>query len=452
LRKNTHQNFNQSNGIANEYLYAILPYKKRFLWISTNKGLSCFDTHKNTFINYDNTDGLQSNEFNTGAYYSSEKGEFFFGGVNGFNSFFPNKISRNFYKPQIVLTGFKIQDEEVLPSLGNSVLLSQISLPFYQNTVSFDFAALEFTHPEKNKYKYILEGVDNNWVNSESKGFARYSGLKYGSYIFKVKGSNNDGIWSDEKILMQVIILSPWWTSWWFVLLSAVFFILFITNIVRVIFAKKIRDQQRIIEKQKAVEHERARISKDMHDDMGSGLSKIAIMSELLKTNLKEERETEQVEKISRTAKDLVDSMGQIVWAMNPENDSLENLAAYIREYTLDFFDESLIECKFIFPDEINTIKLTQQQRRNVFLVIKESLNNILKYAESTEVQVQLFIRSKKLHLIISDNGKGFDVSQTRRFGNGLINMKKRMEEIGGEYQIQSTLTNGTTTTISVLL
>ncbi len=452
LRKKTHQNFNQSNGIANEYLYAILPDKKGFLWLSTNKGLSCFDPAKNTFVNYDNTDGLQSNEFNTGAYFSSEKGEFFFGGVNGFNSFFSNEIRNNFYKPKVVLTGFKIQDEEVSSSLGNSVLLSQISLPFYQNTVSFDFVALEFTHAEKNKYKYILEGIDNNWVNSEGKGFARYSGLKPGSYIFKVKGSNNDGIWSNEKILMQVIILSPWWTSWWFILLSSGLFILFITNIVRVIFAKKLREQQRVIEKQKAVEHERARISKDMHDDMGSGLSKIAIMSELLKTNLKEERETEQVEKISRTAKDLVDSMGQIVWAMNPENDTLENLTAYIRAYTVDFFDESFVECIFTFPDEINTIKLTQQQRRNIFLVIKESLNNILKYAESSEVQIQLFIQSKQLHLIICDNGKGFDISQTRRFGNGLINMKKRMEEVGGEYQIQSILNKGTTTTIYILL
>lgn len=449
LQRKSTQFFNSINGISSAHLYAVLPDEKGNLWLSSNKGVSCFNQQKNTFTNYDNTDGLQSNEFNTGAYFRNTDGELFFGGINGFNSFYPNKINNNNYKPQVALTGFKIQDEDV-PALGNTVALQQLILPFDQNTVSVDFAALEFTHPQKNSYQYILEGLDEKWVNSGNKGFTRYSGLKPGNYLFKVRASNNDGIWSDEKTLIHLIIRSPWWTSWWFIILISLVFIVTITVIIRAIFKRKLLQQQRIIEKQRAVEQERSRISKDMHDDMGSGLSKIAILSELLKAYPNEEKEAEQIEKISRTAKDLVDSMGQIIWAMNSENDKIENLTAYLREYAIDFFESSGVDCSLDFPDQISTIKLTQQQRRNIFLVVKETLNNTLKYAKASEVKLKLVLQTNQLLLVVSDNGVGFDTSQTRRFGNGLINMKKRMEEIGGSYEIESTLNEGSITMISI--
>lgn len=205
------------------------------------------------------------------------------------------------------------------------------------------------------------------------------------------------------------------------------------------IFDRKIREQQRIIEQQKAVEEERARISKDMHDDIGSGLSNIAIMSELLKNKIINDAELiKNVNRISNTAGDLVDSMSQIVWAMNPQNDTLENLMAYIREFTLDYFDGLDINCIIDFPDEIKHIKLSQQQRRNIFLIVKETLNNTLKYAEAANVFIKFKCLEDSCMIEICDDGKGFDITTTHRFGNGLINMKKRMDDIGGKYFIHS--------------
>lgn len=195
---------------------------------------------------------------------------------------------------------------------------------------------------------------------------------------------------------------------------------------------------------------ERLRISKDMHDDLGSGLSKIVIMSELVKTRFTNETELNtQVNKISVTANDLVDKMSHIVWAMNPQNDSLDNLMAYMREFASDFFDDTNIALSIRFPDDETGIRLNQETRRNVFMVVKESLNNILKHAQASTVDFNLSVLMNQVQITITDNGKGFDTGNTRRFGNGLLNMKKRMEEINGIYSISPVINEGTKTEIS---
>lgn len=195
---------------------------------------------------------------------------------------------------------------------------------------------------------------------------------------------------------------------------------------------------------------ERLRISKDMHDDLGSGLSKIAIMSELVKSRFNNETDLgTQVNKISATANDLVDKMSHIVWAMNPQNDSLDNLMAYMREFASDLFDDTGMMLSIDFPDDETGIRLNQETRRNVFMVVKESLNNILKHSHAGTITLTLWVAPGEVHMAITDNGKGFETGNTRRFGNGLINMKKRMEEINGAYTISSVLNEGTRTEIS---
>jgi signal transduction histidine kinase/ligand-binding sensor domain-containing protein len=453
LRNGSYRLYTHENGLANDYLYAIIPDRNGILWLSSNKGISSFDPARNRFTNYDQSDGLQSDEFNTGAYHRSRNGELFFGGVNGFNSFYPESIRSNPYKPQLALTGLHVLDEEV-PGIGNCVTTETITLSYDQNTISFDFSGLEFTNPAKNRYRYRLSGADENWVNSGNKHYARYSSLKPGNYILKVQASNDDGVWSNEKDLIRVKILNPWWQTWWFILCACILLVMTITGIVRVIVERKLREQQRIIEKQRAIEAERTRISKDMHDDIGSGLSKIAIMSELLKNRFVREQEendlNRSVEKISSTASDLVDSMSQIVWAMNPQNDNLENLVSYLRQFAFDFFDDFNIYCKVDFPDEIKPVKLSQEARRNIFLVVKETLNNILKHAGASTVTLSFCNDDNHFRLTVTDDGKGFDTGNTHRFGNGLINMKKRIADIGGQYSILSKPGTGSKTEILI--
>lgn len=197
------------------------------------------------------------------------------------------------------------------------------------------------------------------------------------------------------------------------------------------------------IEKQQAIEQERNRISKDMHDDLGSGLTKISILSEVAKRQKPETLEN-QLTIISDSARELVDNLNQIIWTLNPENDNLASFVTYIREYIYKYLDTFEINSQFDFPSEISSKDLPEKVRRNLFLVVKESLNNIVKYANASTVLISLSIETNHFVFQIQDNGKGFDFSKTREFGNGLKNMKKRMEEIDGRFEVSSQLHQGT--------
>ena len=441
---------NTENGLSNNHLYAIIIDEKGNLWMSSNKGLMRYYPQTGIVESFDESDGLQSNEFNTGSYYKTQNGELFFGGIKGFNSFFSTDIKTNLNCPKIALTEFNLFDKPYHEKI-NCSSLNEVSLRYFENTVSFEFVALEFTNSSKNEYVYMLVGEDKDWVNSGTKRDARYAGLKPGKYFFKVKACNNDRIWGEEKTLLIVFINEPWWQTWWFIVITVASIILIVLIIIRIFIDRKLLEQKRIIEKQKAVQEERSRISKDMHDDIGSGLSKIAIMSELMKSKFGKENINElekNVDKISVTASDLVDNMSQIVWAMNPQNDTLENLMAYIREFSLDYFDDFHMKCTIDFPDEISSAKLSQQVRRNIFLVVKETLNNTMKHAAAQNVYILFQNFSDHFLITISDDGKGFDDANTHRFGNGLCNMKKRMEDIGGKFSIESKIGEGSKTEI----
>lgn len=448
-QNNTQTLFTEQNGLADAMVYGILIDASGRIWLSSNKGLSCFDPQKKIFTHYDMQDGLQSNEFNSGAYFKDEKGMMYFGGVNGFNVFDPLHIPVNRHAPSVNLTGIKIFDLDYYPGIDYSEL-KQIDLHHYDNTLSFEFAAMNLSNPGRNRYAYMLEGEDQNWVTAGTRRFVRYANLRPGAYTLKVKAANNDGIWSEPRILLHIRIAYPWWFRWWAVTASVIIIGTCIYFSVRYLIGRKLKKQQREVEKLQAVNHERSRISKDMHDDLGSGLSRIAVMSELLKQQLHQDK-NEQVEKISKTASDLIDNMSHIIWAMNPENDHISNLLAYIREHAVEFMESCGLQCELLFPEQTPEITLTQEARRNIFLVVKESLNNIVKHASAKNVSISVSVTGKLMILTIKDDGAGFDVHNCRKNGNGLRNMEKRMDQVNGTYQISSEPGKGTVTTISIV-
>lgn len=198
---------------------------------------------------------------------------------------------------------------------------------------------------------------------------------------------------------------------------------------------------------------ERNRIARDMHDDLGSGLTKIAILSEVAKKQLLQpEKAKIHLENIAISSRELVDNLQDIIWVLNPVNDTLESLAAYLREYALKFFEPFETAVYFHYPDEIPDVKLTEEQRRNLFMVAKESFNNIAKHAWCNRVNIHLTKKENSICFIIEDDGKGFDVSNTRQFGNGLQNTRNRMLQIGGNYEILSQAGKGTTTKLTILV
>ncbi len=224
------EHWGERNPLANYAIYGILVDEKDNLWISTNNGLmrllgdeSIDDSKRMT--SYNPKDGLQSSEFNSGAFFKAQDGEMFFGGIQGLNAFYPENIKPSIYVPPVVMTDFKILNRSVgIQSLGNpesplTVDISQtkeMTLTYEDKVVTFEFAALNYRRPEKTNYSYILEGFDKEWNEVGNRRFATYSNLPSGNYTFRVKGSNSDGVENNEEIAIQIKVLPPWWKSWWF--------------------------------------------------------------------------------------------------------------------------------------------------------------------------------------------------------------------------------------------
>jgi signal transduction histidine kinase len=188
-----------------------------------------------------------------------------------------------------------------------------------------------------------------------------------------------------------------------------------------------------------------------MHDDLGSGLTKIAILSEVAKRQLPEpDKAKEQLEKISESSRELVDNLQDIIWVLNPKNDTLENLSAYIREYALKYFEPLAIKLQFNYPEHFLTGHLSEEKRRNIFLTIKESLHNIAKHAWCNQITISILEKEKYFEITMEDDGRGFDTGKVRLFANGLKNMQTRIEQVGGSYRIASEPGKGTITIIKM--
>ena len=221
----TFSHYREKDGLPSDFIHGILEDDTGNLWISTVRGLSKFDPHSETFINYDVEDGLQAFEFFSGSCYRSESGLLFFGGRNGFNVFHPDSIRMNPYVPPVAITDFQIFNKSITPA--NTYLRQKgkndrqkISISYRDNVFSFEFAALSYTDPELNRYQYMMEGFDRDWIYAGTRHFVTYTNLNPGKYTFKVKGSNNDGIWNEDGVAVDIVIKPPFWRTIWFIALS----------------------------------------------------------------------------------------------------------------------------------------------------------------------------------------------------------------------------------------
>lgn len=451
--KGRYKVFDEESGIANSYVYAILPQNDSVLWLSTNKGIAKAEiTYRgllNTtirFTNYTSEDGLQSNEFNTGAYYKHQNGTMIFGGISGINWFKPDSVTINKYKASPSVTGIYIND--TLMTCDSAMYVSKLELPHNRNTVSFTLRALEYTTPLKNRFAYMLQGLDKDWVYTTNDK-VRYSNLEPGEYVFLLKVSNNEDIWNEQPLRIVVLIAPPFWSTWWFRSILFAMGLTIVLLIVRYYTYLKVRAKTIELERQHALNTERMRISKDVHDDIGSGLSKIALLSALANRKLKEnELPSKDIDNISAISKQLVDNMHDLVWVLNPENTTLDNLVSRIREYCADYLDVSDVSSSLFFPDVVPQVSIYGEVQRNVFSTVKEALNNCMKHSKATHVTVTLTISNEQLAIYISDNGIGFSNIATN--GNGLRNMQNRIEQINGKFLVTSEVYVGTTVSVAI--
>lgn len=315
--------------------------------------------------------------------------------------------------------------------------------------LEIDYAALSFTAPENVQFKYRLDNVDDDWVEAGAQRSASYPQLAAGDYQFHVIACNNSGVWNDEGATLSVTILPFFWQRWWFRAAVVAAFTLSLIAIVRYVSVRRLQKQLRLMEQQAAVERERMRIARDIHDDLGDRLTTVAVLSGLvLRNHESQPRETngqhEHLERISTTARQATDALDEIVWAINPRNDVLPNLINYIGQFAAEFLRTSGVRCRLDLPDHPPDQPVPAEARHNLFLVVKEALNNVVRHSGATEVRLQIIAGEKSATVIIEDNGKGFAETTTLSGADGLRNMRQRITEIGGQFTIEGRPGQGT--------
>ncbi len=340
--------------------------------------------------------------------------------------------------PPTTITSFSVFDKERAISTGK-----EIPLAYDENFINIQFALLLFHSNRQIKYAYKLEGIDKEWVYSNYKRNASYTNLPPGHYVFNVKAQSPDGIWNYSPTTLSIIIHPPIWQTWWFYLAEAIAVLAFLFWIVRLYTQRKLSKQKMEFENLKAVSNERTRIAADMHDDLGSGLTSIRLLSEV--ANLKAGKDGAaklEIEKIVKSVENLSQNLREIVWTMNTRFDKPEDFIIYVRIYAVEFFENSDIKFQFKAPQLTPEVTMPGKLRRNVFLCIKEALNNVVKHSGATEASLTFNFIGNVLYTEIKDNGVGIDSNQTKKFGNGLNSMKERLKRYGSDLKIE--VNNGT--------
>ena len=327
------------------------------------------------------------------------------------------------------------------------------------NKIEFRFSALSYVAPEKVRLLYKLDGVDSDWAETANQRAAVYSGLRPGKYELHLKACNNDGVWNETGTSLSFVVLPAWWQSWWCQGSALISFMLVSALGIRYWAQRRLKSRLERLEQQQALAKERTRIARDIHDDLGAGLTQIVFQSALARRDPPHEMPN-HLGQISNRASELIEGMDEIVWAINPQNDTLESLIIYLSKYTQEFLSVAGIRCRVDMPELIPPHPVSPDVRHNIFLTIKEALNNIVKHAHASEVQLKLRLEPGRMTFLIVDDGGGFDTdgistnpaAGRTASGNGLGNMIGRMESIGGKCVICSRPGQCTTIELTVRL
>ena len=432
-------NYTTSDGLPSNVVYGILGDSEGNLWLSTNNGISKFNPIVNDFRNYNIEDGLQSNQFFWGAAHSADNGEFFFGGINGLNSFNPTQLLENKNIPPVFITKCLIESVDgknkiILNNIEEISRQNSIELAYNNYNIKFEFAALDLTTPSRNLYKYKLENYDEKWTENSYLNFVNYTSLNDGDYIFNVLGSNNDGLWNREGASFNISIRTPYWKTWWFILsillvLSSLIVYSVITQIKNLL----------------AVERLRTKLAADLHDNIGSSLTEISILSEVITSRLNTEDNDviNYLDKISTKSRRLIDKMSDIVWLVNPQRDSLYDLILRLQDTYADLLSDTEISFRCENLKSLEKVSLNMEHRQHLFLVFKEAINNSVSHSNCSEILLKANVSSRILKMVLEDNGSGFNFDGDYS-GNGLKNMKNRAKKISGKLKINSTVGKGT--------
>lgn len=334
------------------------------------------------------------------------------------------------YVPSLIVSMIKAGKDTMKMEAGTK-------LSHKQNNLSFYFAATSFLDEKQVLYSYRLHGSTNTqWSEPSNNATFSFIDLRPGEYTLEIKANFPAGRYPEQITHYDFSILPPWWQTWWFRSVAGILIFGLLIIGIRFYYRRKLEKQLAALEKQQAIEKERTRIATDMHDDLGAGLSRIKFLSETIGLKKQQQEPIEEdVNKIRQYSHEMIDKMGEIVWALNEKNDSLSDLLSYTRAYAVEYLSLHGIRCFVEAPEPVYTGFVSGEFRRNVYLTVKEALHNIVKHSQATNVHIRIRINNN-LDIEIRDNGIGFDKNNIRQFSNGLTNMRSRIHEIQGKFEI----------------
>jgi two-component sensor histidine kinase len=435
--------YSEKDGLSNNVVYGILSDEAGNLWMSTNKGLTCFNPTDKVFRNFTESDGLQGDEFNRYQSLKLNSGELLFGGVNGITIFKPAEVLVQNPAPNLVLTGFSVFNKPVSYKNDSSIMnaligyVKTITLPYDKNMFAIEFAALESSPPEKKQYKYLLEGFNKEWIDNGSKNSVSFTNLDPGQYTFHVTGTNRDGVWSKNEASVIIDILPPWWGTWWFRCLV----VAAIAAAVYGFYRYRLRQALKL--------HTlRNNIARDLHDEIGSTLSSISLYGESAKMMIKDDHPLNNVlSKISNSTNNMMESMSDIVWAINTRNDQFDNVINRMNAFAYQVMEAKGCNVYFETGNGSKDAELNMEQRKNLYLLYKEIINNAARHSGCTNLWVTILSDTNSLQLKVKDDGKGFNLNEASlpgMGGNGLLNIKKRAGDLNASINIVSSPGKGT--------
>ncbi|HSQ22976.1 MAG TPA: ATP-binding protein, partial [Pyrinomonadaceae bacterium] len=442
------------------------------IYVGTVRGVDQISPDTIRIKHYSVSDGL-AGDFVVDSH-CDRSGTLWFATTNGVSRFSPGAGER-VEPPTIWLGGLRIAGEKQAVSELGQAELSKGELKYTQNNFQIDFFGLDFHAGETLRYQFMLEGADSKWSPPTEQRTVTYANLRPGSYRFLVRAVNSDGTQSERPAVLSFRILPPIWLRWWFLTLAVLLTIALLYLFYRYRMAR-LREVNAALAEAKRAEEDlsrtraerlielarvRTRIATDLHDDIGASLTQIAILSEVARQQNMQGNgaSLEPLNSIVNVSNELVETMSDIVWAINPEKDRLQDLIQRMRRFASDLLSAKGVQFDFNAPTHVLEIPLGANARREVFLIFKESLTNIAKHADATRVKIDFDVSEDDLRLSITDNGHGFDLAHRgaalagrEKGGHGIFSMKKRAAELNGSLDIRSEVGQGTTIAVRLPL
>ena len=459
---------NKQHGLPDNTITHLEEDEEGFLWMGSYGGLirasktelelcAAGELKRIHCLAFGVSDGMPTLKCSAGAQPAgcrSGDGRLWFPTAKGLVCVDPQPIHTNALPPPVVIETMLLNEQIFEPgdqSGGGKAAGNRLRIPPGRHRLEFQYTALSFMAPERVCFRYRLEGLESTWVEAGTKRLANYSYVPPGEYTFRVTACNNDGVWNDTGAALAFTVLPYFWQTLWFRLLCVGVLVAASGGLVWFDTRRRMRRKLERSERQRAIEYERSRIARDIHDDLGSHLTRITMLSESADNELDEPaRAGAALRVICDTARELTRAMDEIVWAVNPRHDTLEGLLNYLEKFAQDFLHTAGIRCRLDLPEAFPAWPLNAEVRHNLFLAFKEALNNAVRHAAASEVRVALTLEPGGLALAVQDNGCGFSAGARAgaadRFasGDGLENMRRRLAGVGGHCEIHSAPGQGT--------